>query len=572
MAEMIAIARLRRDGGTQPRAMLDPETVADYAQARRDGAVFPAIGVIYDGTDHWVWDGFHRTAGCEEAGDTEIRADVRPGTRRDAVLLAAGANAAHGLRRSNEDKRRAVLLLLDDPEWALWSTKDIADRCAVSDSFVSNIRRSHSSVESGEYRTFRHKSGKITRMRVASIGSNAPSTRAPISMSEAKLAGLSGDRCVYLVQAGGLTKIGFTTSLLSRVYAIRSTNPDATLVGIVPGADMAVERSLHALFPERRRDTEWFDLAPFDFEAIRAEVKTCGLDLLLDQDGIEKRRAAVAAIGKHQSAVATIRSMPVDALYQVTADLHRQRQDAKKARREEREQELGARIASGNAALVAAGAAGLVYPVLLADPEWRYEPWSRDTGMDRAADNHYPTTPTSEIRKRPVREIAADDAVLFLWATVPMLPDAFAVITDWGFIYKSHFIWVKRRSGAARGPGYWNTNEHELLLVATRGNPPAPAPGTQWPSVIIAPVGRHSAKPDRVYELIESYFPTLPKIELNARTRRAGWEVWGAEAPELLPDAGATPCLGRPVVAELDAYAAEMAAVDLPALPIGGRA
>lgn len=167
------------------------------------------------------------------------------------------------------------------------------------------------------------------------------------------------------------------------------------------------------------------------------------------------------------------------------------------------------------------------YGVIYADPEWRFEPYSRETGMDRAADNHYPTSATEAICARPVGEIAADDCVLFLWATVPMLPDALKVIAAWRFEYKSHAVWIKDRIGT----GYWFRNAHELLLVGTRGNIPAPALGTQWPSAVEAAVGKHSAKPDRFYELIEEYFPNLPKIELNARRARAGWDAWGNEAP-----------------------------------------
>jgi N6-adenosine-specific RNA methylase IME4 len=167
------------------------------------------------------------------------------------------------------------------------------------------------------------------------------------------------------------------------------------------------------------------------------------------------------------------------------------------------------------------------FGVILADPEWKFETWS-ENGMDRSADNHYPCSETGVIMDRKVGNLAADDCVLFLWATAPMLPEALSVMNAWGFKYKSHAIWAKDRIGT----GYWFRNQHELLLIGTRGNVPCPSPGTQWASIIDAPIGRHSEKPVKVYELIEGYFPTLPKIELNARNRRDGWDSWGLEAPE----------------------------------------
>lgn len=172
------------------------------------------------------------------------------------------------------------------------------------------------------------------------------------------------------------------------------------------------------------------------------------------------------------------------------------------------------------------------FGVILADPEWRFEVYSRDSGMDRSADNHYPTSSVEEIMARDVASISADDCVLFLWATAPMLQEAFQVMKAWGFTYKSQLIWFKQRPGDARGTGYWFLNEHEILLVGTRGDIPAPALGTQVRSVFLAPVGEHSEKPDDQYEIIERYFPTLPKIELNARRARDGWDAWGLEAPE----------------------------------------
>lgn len=209
-------------------------------------------------------------------------------------------------------------------------------------------------------------------------------------------------------------------------------------------------------------------------------------------------------------------------------------QAEKKERRQTREIELGAR----QHALPVKR-----YGVIYTDPEWRFEPRSRETGMDRAADNHYPTSELEAIKARDVGAIAAKDCTLFLWATAPMLPQALEVMATWGFAYVSHIVWAKQRSGRARGPGYWFTGEHELLLVGTRGNVPAPAPGTQVPSVIAAPVAKHSAKPAEFAEVIERYFPSLPKVELNARTARPGWDVWGNEAPAAAPPAADAPRL-----------------------------
>ena len=167
------------------------------------------------------------------------------------------------------------------------------------------------------------------------------------------------------------------------------------------------------------------------------------------------------------------------------------------------------------------------YGVILADPEWRYETWS-EAGKDHtAASNYYPTSDLSAIKARNVASIAAGDCALFLWATVPMLSQALEVMKAWGFSYKTNFAWAKDKAGT----GYWNRNQHELLLVGTRGNVPAPSPGSQWSSVIIAPVSEHSAKPEKALEMIETYFPSLPKIELNRRgAARPGWDAWGNEA------------------------------------------
>lgn len=137
---LIDTSTIRTDGGTQTRAGVDPATVADYAEALAHGAQFPAIIVYHDGTDYWLADGFHRLAAHKQAGIAQIEAHIRQGNRRDAVLYSVGANADHGLRRSNADKRRAVETLLLDEEWAQWSDREIARRCGVSAPLVGKVR------------------------------------------------------------------------------------------------------------------------------------------------------------------------------------------------------------------------------------------------------------------------------------------------------------------------------------------------------------------------------------------------------------------------------------------------
>lgn len=132
----LALSVIRTDGGTQTRATINADTVADYAEAMRGGAEFPAVTVFYDGSAYWLADGFHRWQATAKAGRGEIDVDIRQGTRRDAVLFSVGANSAHGLRRTNEDKRRAVMTLLGDSEWSQWPQTDIARACGVSREYV----------------------------------------------------------------------------------------------------------------------------------------------------------------------------------------------------------------------------------------------------------------------------------------------------------------------------------------------------------------------------------------------------------------------------------------------------
>ena len=116
-----------------------------------------------------------------------------------------------------------------------------------------------------------------------------------------------------------------------------------------------------------------------------------------------------------------------------------------------------------------------------------------------------------------------------MWTTTAHDAIAHEVMRLRGFTYKSQVAWDKEIPGT----GHWFINQHEILLVGTRGNVPAPAPGTQWPSVIRERKREHSRKPEQSYQMIEQYFPNVPKIELNCRGKpRPGWDAWGNEVEE----------------------------------------
>ena len=137
---------------------------------------FPPPVVYFDGTDYWLADGFHRVRAAIQIRHKRIGAEIRHGTQRDAVLHSVGANAEHGMRRSNEDKRRAVLTLLNDEEWGQWSDRKIAKACSVSHEYVSQIRESICQRLTDAPKRKVERNGKIYTMDTSGIGRSTPDT------------------------------------------------------------------------------------------------------------------------------------------------------------------------------------------------------------------------------------------------------------------------------------------------------------------------------------------------------------------------------------------------------------
>ena len=166
----IHVALIRIDGGTQPREAINETTVGEYAEAMTEGAEFPPLDLFFDGAEYWLADGFHRYHAANKIGLVEIPAKMHSGTRRDAVLFSVGVNQGHGLRRTNADKRKAVMTLMTDIEWSQWSNVEIGRRCGVSHELANVVRKSLAESASEQPRTYTTKHGTVATMRTENIG------------------------------------------------------------------------------------------------------------------------------------------------------------------------------------------------------------------------------------------------------------------------------------------------------------------------------------------------------------------------------------------------------------------
>jgi site-specific DNA-methyltransferase (adenine-specific) len=165
---------------------------------------------------------------------------------------------------------------------------------------------------------------------------------------------------------------------------------------------------------------------------------------------------------------------------------------------------------------------GIKYGCILADPAWQYDNKKTGGSLVSGAASKYPTMPLEQIKALPVKEITSKQCVLFLWVTVPLLPEGLEVLNAWGFNYKTMITW---RKSHFKGLGYWYRGVTEHLLVGVKGD--VKAFNSQKNNHIgIAPTV-HSRKPHIFRQLIEQSCLLGPRIELFARVKVPGWDVWG---------------------------------------------
>lgn len=178
---------------------------------------------------------------------------------------------------------------------------------------------------------------------------------------------------------------------------------------------------------------------------------------------------------------------------------------------------------------------GRKYGIIYADPPWAYLWGTGKDGGNFAPEKKYPTMTTEEICALDIKKLRASNCVLALWATAPCLQDAFQVMKAWGFKYKTMlFVWVKLNPNAGTivcGPGSYTRSACEYVLLGMRGHIKRVSTSV-ISQVLLEPRGRHSAKPHIVKQHLVNLFGDLPRIELFARNRTAGWDVFGNEVAE----------------------------------------
>jgi hypothetical protein len=190
----------------QPRKELDASVLGEYMNAWLEDADFPPVVTFFDGSHYWLADGFHRVRSARSARKSSIRAYVYNGNKRDAIFYSAGANAEHGLRRSNEDKKRAVLKLLDDPQWCLWTDAEIAKVCRVSAHTVGRYRTNSPGVR-----------GHDISLRVGSNGSIFGSPKQEDALAEDAVDSNGVEAEVFLRPPTPMSKAEITDKFLRRI-------------------------------------------------------------------------------------------------------------------------------------------------------------------------------------------------------------------------------------------------------------------------------------------------------------------------------------------------------------------
>lgn len=309
-AKSIQLSAIRIDGGTQSREALNQATVAEYAEAMTEGATFPPVTLFFDGSNHWLADGFHRYFAAKQVGFTDMPAEVRDGTQLDAQWASYTVNKDHGLRRSNADKRKAVMGALAHPYGKAKSDNQIAKELGVHHSTVGDIRRSlaDSASDVPAERTYTTKHGTTAVMKTDKIGKAKPAVR-PVASAPAPAKAAPAPAPLHVVAPSGevITEADLHEDPADLLEELQRDNEELQKqIAILTADDTKAE--LHKMILQRdhavRRQSEEMDKAHKSTERekwTKRQLMRCGK--AIGEEEPSKIAAAVEAfVREHRKA------------------------------------------------------------------------------------------------------------------------------------------------------------------------------------------------------------------------------------------------------------------------------
>ena len=320
---------------------------------------------------------------------------------------------------------------------------------------------------------------------------------------------------VYIAKSEERLKIGISYDPSIRLEQLRIGCPDIELMFNIEG-DKSIEKKAHKYFETYSIGGEWFKYSENILQKMidyitRESKRTNETDFKL---------AKVAGVS--HDTIAKVQKIEEKAPEEVKEKLNTGEisinQAYKGIKQEENNQKRKETLQTKAKELPAEK-----FQVIYCDPPWQYN----NSGLNGSAESKYPTMPIEDLCKMSIKSIAAENAVIFMWATNPLLEDALKLMKAWGFEYKTNMVWVKENSNFGK-LGFYIYGQHELLLIGVKGS--ILPIGEKPTSIITGNNAIHSRKPDSVYDIIESMYPELKYIELFARnTPRDGWVKWGNE-------------------------------------------
>jgi N6-adenosine-specific RNA methylase IME4 len=339
---------------------------------------------------------------------------------------------------------------------------------------------------------------------------------------------------LYFVQNNNKVKIGCSSDVDSRLKDITKHLPDAKLIGTCEGG-ITLEKDLHKSLNEYRLNNEWFELNETTVSIIKAFLPNSDFANI---GKVNSRKEAANKFNIGSSSLAKVQKLEEKATPEIKAQLRTGEmsinQAYKEVRKVEKKEELKKKKEdydikienkTENVFKIDIFNTDEKFRVIYADPAWSYNDKQNTPQLGGAA-KHYDSMSVSEICALPVSEISEKDSVLFLWVTSPLLEDSFKVIKEWGFKYKTSFIWDKVKHNM----GHYNSVRHEILLIATKGSC-TPDNKKLFDSVqSIERNDNHSEKPIEFLNIIDTLYGYGDKLEMFCRKiKKDNWYGWGNE-------------------------------------------